>query len=228
MICMDQKAYIDLANNRHVASRDEELITGALAGSPDAFAELERLYSPQLYSTIFRITRNREDAEDVLQETFLRAYLRLRNFEGRSSVCSWLTRIAINTALMLLRKRRCRREAPFEQQQDSDPSGAYMDVRDDALDPEQLYDQRQRCQAIRRAIERLDPKSGVAIAIWVSEERSMKELARELGVSVASFKSRLYRARMRLRRSRTPRSSRQVNGSGYKGSDPAASSSLEL
>ncbi|HEY5253197.1 MAG TPA: sigma factor, partial [Acidobacteriaceae bacterium] len=82
------------------AQRDEQLVSAAKAGSDEAFAELQNLYAQRLYSTIIRITKNHEDAEDALQDTFLRVYLALCSFEGRSSFYSWVTRIAINSALM--------------------------------------------------------------------------------------------------------------------------------
>jgi RNA polymerase sigma-70 factor, ECF subfamily len=187
--------------NYEPMARDEDLLLAARSGSHVAFAELQKIYSHRLYKRILSITRNREDAEDALQDTFLRAYLALSSFEGRSRFSSWLTRIGINSALMILRRRRCRPETSFEQPLDFEGEGASVDVRDDALDPEQLCDHHERCLVIRRAIQRLDPKSRATIGIWVSEEHSMDEIAQYLGVSVASLKSRLHRARKRLLRS---------------------------
>lgn len=103
---------LDLPLGQLAAERDEQLVSAAKAGSDDAFAQLQHLYAPRLYSTIIRITKNHEDAEDVLQDTFLRVHLALCNFEGRSSFYSWVTRIAINSALMALRKRRARPRCP--------------------------------------------------------------------------------------------------------------------
>ncbi|QNI30515.1 sigma-70 family RNA polymerase sigma factor [Alloacidobacterium dinghuense] len=179
-------------------SRDEELILAARRGSHAAFAELQRTHSHRVYQRILSITRNREDAEDALQDTFLKAYLALPSFEGRSKLSSWLTRIGINTALMILRRRHCRPEMSFEQQQDFEGACAHLEIPDGAPNPEQLYDQQQRCHAIRRALQRLDPKSRAVMDIRLSEEHSTKEIAQDLGVSVASVKSRLHRARKRL------------------------------
>jgi len=181
--------------------RDEELLLAARSGCHAAFAELQNTYSRPIYKRILSITRNREDAEDALQDTFLRAYLALPSFEGRSEFSSWLMRIGINSALMLLRRRRCRPEASFEPpNQDFERNGAFIDVPDVALNPEQLYDQQQRCHVIRRALQRLDPKLRAALSIRVSGEHSMKEIAQDLGLSVASVKARLHRARKRLLR----------------------------
>ena len=126
------------------ASRDLELVAATRAGSNAAFEELQSRYSRRLYRRIQFITRNHEDAEDALQETFLRAYLALDSFEGRSRFASWLTRIAINSALMVLRKRRSRPEVQFEPLPDSGEPSQTVDVRDAALNPEQHYDLRQR------------------------------------------------------------------------------------
>ena len=95
---------------RGLAAREVEMMIAPGTGSTTAFNELQKVYSSRLFKTILRITKNWEDAEDALQDTFLRAYLALHGFEGRSSVYSCLTRIAINSALMVLRRRRSRPE----------------------------------------------------------------------------------------------------------------------
>lgn len=205
---------ISSGTNYEATARDEDLLLAARSGSHAAFAELQRIYSPCVFKRLLSITRNREDAEDALQDTFLRAYLALPSFEGRSRFSSWLTRIGINSALMILRRRRCRRETSFEQYQDSEGDSAYLDVRDHAFDPEQLYDQKQRCDAIRCALQRLDPKLRTAICIRMSDRNSMNEIAQNLGVSVASVKSRLNRARKRLLRSPAIGIRREVNSTG--------------
>jgi len=194
-------------------ARDEELLLAARSGSHAAFAELQRTYSPYVFKRILAITRNREDAEDALQDAFLNAYLALPSFEGRSRLSSWLTRIGINSALMILRRRRYRPETSF-QQEDFEGDGIYVDVRDDSLDPEQLCDQQQRCHAIHRALQRLDPKLRTAMSIRMSEGHSMREIAQNLGVSVASVKARLNRARKRLLRSPALGIKRGVNSPG--------------
>jgi RNA polymerase sigma-70 factor (ECF subfamily) len=150
---------------------------------------------------VVSITRNREDAEDVLQDTFLRAYLALRTFEGRSKFGSWLTRIAINSALMSLRKQHARPEVFIERSPESDDDVVSFDIRDSGMNPEQIYDQHQRCLGMLRALERLDPKLQAPLRIRTLQECSTREIARTLNVSVATAKTRLHRARRRLRRS---------------------------
>ncbi len=187
--------------NHETTARDDELLLAAKAGSHSAFAELQHRYSHRLYKRILLITRNREDAEDALQDTFIRAFRSLPSFEGRAKFSSWLTRIAINSGLMLIRRRRSRPETSLEQQSEVGCDSPCFDVRDSAMSPEQLCEQEERYRSIMRAVERLDPKLRAPICIWISQERSMEEMARDLGISVASVKARLHRARKRLIRS---------------------------
>ncbi len=127
-----------------IAAREVEIMTAPGTDSTMAFDELQKEYSSRLFKTILRITKNWEDAEDALQDTFLRAYLALHGFGGRSSVYSWLTRIAINSALMVLRRRRSRPEAllicSFEEGDGDSP----LELKDSSSNPEQLCDLRQR------------------------------------------------------------------------------------
>lgn len=186
----------------NVAQRDLDLFIKARAGSGEAFEEIQRFYSPRLYRKIQSITRNREDAEDALQDTFLRAFTALNSFQGKSLFSTWLTKIAINTALMTIRRRQCRPEVSFEQPLESRGKTASFDIVDSALNPEQLCDRKQQYRGLLRAIERLDPKSRSVVAVWVSKGCSMKEIAHSLNVSVPTVKARLHRARKRLGRSR--------------------------
>jgi RNA polymerase sigma-70 factor, ECF subfamily len=181
--------------------RDEELLLALKGGSHAAFAELQNVHARRLYHRILSITKNREDAEDALQDTFLRAYVSLHSFEGRSKLSTWLTRIAINSALMMLRRRRIRPETSFECQCGSEEDISPFDVPDKGACPEQLCDQRQRLRTMLCAIHQLDPKLRTTIQIAAFQELSMREIAQHLGVSPASVKSRLHRARKNLRRS---------------------------
>lgn len=182
-------------------SPDGALLHDAKAGSHRAFEELQKMYTHRLYKSIQSITRNHEDAEDALQDTFIRAYRGLQSFEGRSSLATWLTRIAINSALMIMRKRRSRPEIPFEQPLDSSEERSSFDVPDKGMNPEQLCDQDQRCKRIQRAINKLDPTLQTILLIRITKETSVREIADDLDVSLAAAKSQLYRARKRLARS---------------------------
>jgi RNA polymerase sigma-70 factor, ECF subfamily len=182
------------------AGRDTELIIAAQAGSASAFDELYRQYSPRLFRTILRMTRNREDAEDALQETFMHAYLALHKFEGRSSVYCWLTRIAINTALMILRRRRCRPDAMCTATADEGDGYTPLEIKDTAYNPEQLCDLRQRSECLVQAIRKLEPALRGAIEIQLNGDYTLKEMAEIMDISVAAVKARLFRARARLSR----------------------------
>ena len=184
--------------NQEATARDEELVLAARAGSHAAFAELQQTHARRLYKLILSITRNAEDAEDALQDAFLRAYRGLPSFEGRAKFSSWLTRIAVNSALMILRTRRVRPEMSVKQQSGAADDGPSLDVRDNALNPEQLCDQQQRCDAVLRDIQRLSPRLRSALSVRMSQDSSIQEIALSLGVSSASLKSRLHRARKRL------------------------------
>jgi RNA polymerase sigma-70 factor, ECF subfamily len=182
-------------------AREVELVIAAQGGSKDAFEQLQTLYRFRLYKIIFSITRNREDAEDALQETFLSAFLALGKFEGRSKFGSWLTRIALNSALMRIRERRARPEVLIGQSPETDDAVTAFDIRDSGSDPEQIYDQHQRCLVMFRAIQKLGPKLQAVMRIRTLQEWSVKEIAEILGISESAAKSRLLRARRRLRSS---------------------------
>jgi RNA polymerase sigma-70 factor, ECF subfamily len=180
------------------ARRDEELVAAWRTGSGEAFQEIQKLYSPRLYKRLLSITKNREDAEDALQDTFLRAFVAINSFEGRSQFSTWLTRIAINSALGTIRRRRTRGEVSCQQTSESGEDISPMEIRDTALNPEETCDLRQRHDSMLHAISRLDAKSKAVLGIWIAHECSMKEIARIMDVPLATVKSRLNRARRRL------------------------------
>lgn len=179
-------------------ARHDELVLAAQAGSPRAFAELHGIYSRRLYRTIVAITNSPEDAEDALQETFLRAYLAIHAFEGRSTVYSWLTRIAIHSALMILRKRRTRSEILFDPQSDGQGETAHFDFRDSAPNPEQVCEFNQRQIRLLRAIRKLGPLLQEPVQMRITRGSSLKEIGKALNISEGAVKARLHRARRRL------------------------------
>ena len=201
-VCTGIKHETQSSRNRTVvqgiAARELEIMTATGTGSTMAFDELQKEYSSRLFKTILRITKNWEDAEDALQDTFLRAYLALHGFGGRSSVYSWLTRIAINSALMVLRRRRSRPEAflicSFEEGDGDSP----LELKDSSSNPEQVCDLRQRKDHMLRAIRNLESPLRAPIEAQLAGGYSVKEVADTLNISVAAAKARLYRARVRL------------------------------
>jgi RNA polymerase sigma-70 factor (ECF subfamily) len=178
---------------------DTRLLSAARAGHRSAFTELYERYSRKVLPRIYRITKNREDAEDAFQDAVLRAFVHLKGFEGRSNFTSWLTRIAINSALMVLRKRRGG-EVSFEQIcDDSEKNSRAWEPRDLAETPEARYARRQSEELLRKAIQRLPCTFREAVELRLAEY-STSQVAEELGISVPAAKARLMRARRTMRR----------------------------
>jgi RNA polymerase sigma-70 factor, ECF subfamily len=194
----ERSSAISPRGNRDTSADEEELLRAAKSGSHTAFAELQKMYARSLYKRILSITKNSEDAEDALQEALIRAFRGLPSFEGRSKLSSWLMRIAINSALMTIRKRRSRLEISLDEPLGFGEDISSFDVPDNAMDPEQICDQKQRCERIRRAVHRLDPNSRKAIYLRISKDECTKAMTHEREISKASAKSRLHRARKRL------------------------------
>ena len=175
-----------------------KIVPGPHADWPVAFEELHANYSRRLYRTIVAITKNPEDAEDALQDTFLRAHLARETFEGRSSIYSWITRIAINSALMVLRKRRVRSEVLCESQPDDRCDAITFEARDSAPNPEELFVLHQRQLKTLHALRRLRPQLREPIRMQVTHGWSIREISRALNISEAAVKSRIHRARQQL------------------------------
>jgi RNA polymerase sigma factor (sigma-70 family) len=173
---------------------DECLVAAAKSGDQAAYIELSSRHAPMVYRVVSRITRNREDTEDALQESLMRAFCHLKTFDGRSSFSTWLTRIAINSALMLLRKKRTRLETSLDSGLADD---TYQHV-DPSLSPERLYLQRERERNLKRAIRRLPSALREVIEVRNAKDASVREVANIVGISVAATKSRLVRARKTL------------------------------
>ena len=194
---MDGVALFDQTIER-VTTPLEDIVLAAQAGSPAAFAELYSTYSRRLFQTILSITRNPQDAEEALQETFLRVYVAIKTFEGKSQIHTWLTRIAVNTALMVLRKQRVRPEVLFDPQPDDRCETITFEVRDPAPNPEELCVLHQCQLKTLRAIRRLRPYLREPIRMRVTHGWSIGEISRALNISEAAVKSRIYRARKQL------------------------------
>jgi RNA polymerase sigma-70 factor (ECF subfamily) len=178
---------------------DEWLVVAAQDGNIDAFAELRDRNFRTLLRTTYRITRNWEDAEDALQDTFLKAFIHLNRFEGRSSFFSWVTKIAINASLMTLRKKRANKDMSIDACDNDGASDDRWEVPDLREDPERCYSRREREDLLWRAIRRLRPNLRTALELQQAQEYSTQEIADFLGISSAAAKSRLLRARLSLR-----------------------------
>jgi RNA polymerase sigma-70 factor (ECF subfamily) len=188
-----------------VAQNENRLVFAAQSGDTAAFVDLCRLHSDKILRRLYRITQNWEDAEDALQDSFMKAFLNIHKFEGRSSFSSWLTRIAINSALMLLRKRRSRNEIPMEVSVDGEQYPQHREIIDPAESPELRYVQCERQEKLGWAIPRLRPCFRSVVELYHIEDRSTAEIADELNISIPAVKSRLLRAKSALRRSMVKR-----------------------
>ena len=179
---------------------EDFLVLAAQSGDGVAFTQLTERHAQLVFRTIYRIVNSWEDAEDVFQETMMKAFVRIRSFEGRSRVSTWLTKIAINTALMALRKRRRRyTEIAIDNPDDDLQNGTPIQLRDVRDNPEQLYWKSERDASLDSAIAKLQPTLRIVIELQREHGYSGEELARSLGISLAAVKSRLLRARTELR-----------------------------
>ena len=179
---------------------DDELqvVTAARAGDVSAFETLVNRYERKIFRLGMNITGSREDAEDVMQEAFLKAYEHLPEFEGNSRFYTWLVRIAVNQALMKLRKRRPNQVSLDEEIETGDDS-FFRDVEDWGPSPAERYEQTQLHDILNEAISELDPSFRIVFQLRDIEEMSTEETADVLHLSVPAVKSRLLRARLKLR-----------------------------
>jgi len=171
----------------------------AKAGDQNAFAELVNRYERKIYRLAKNITRNDEDAEDVLQDAFLKAYTHLDNFKGDSKFYTWIVRIAVNEALMRLRKRKTDRSVPLDEPVDLGEETVQREIAVWEDNPEQQYSQEEWRKILDEAVESLKPDFRTVFVLRDIEELSTEETAETLGISVPAVKSRLLRARLALR-----------------------------
>jgi RNA polymerase sigma factor (sigma-70 family) len=187
-----------LSDERNFVS-DEGLVAIAKKGHRPAFDELYKRHAEKMHHTTLRITRNREDAEDAVQECFLNAFVHLKSFDGRSRFSTWLTRIAVNAALMKLRQNRCRREVPREGADETSELPPENLLPDPSLNPEERFAKNEREVIFREAVATLRPGIRRVVEIQL-QDRSLIEAAESLGISFAAAKARLFHARAGLRK----------------------------
>jgi RNA polymerase sigma factor (sigma-70 family) len=179
---------------------EEQLIAAAKSGRRAPFGELCERHIKQVSYVTRRIMPNSEDAEDAVQDCFLSAFVHLKDFDGRSRFATWLTRIAINAALMKLRKKRGAREVPIDEPNPSFESVAQREFRDDAPDPEESCSARERRHIVKSAISGLRPRARRVVELHQLQEHSLRETAQILGISTGAAKARMFHARVALHR----------------------------
>jgi len=173
---------------------DTTLVESVKSGNHLAYSELVKRHSTLAFRTAYRITQNKQDAEDAMQDSLFRAFHRINSFDGRSAFATWLTRIAINTSLMILRKRRKYASTSLDDDEEID-----LQIADPAPSPELLLVRLERNVAVRDAVRRLSPvlRSSIEARYW--KEMSTHDAAAVNGVTVAAAKSRQLRGRRQLR-----------------------------
>jgi RNA polymerase sigma-70 factor, ECF subfamily len=179
---------------------DMTLVAAAKNGNRKAFEILVKRHEQRIFFVARRITRRREDAEDVVQQSFQKAFTHLRKFEGRSAFSTWLTRIAITEALMFLRRSRGFREVLIDDLNGNEETTTALEVPDSSPDPEAIYSQREWVGILSSAMNDLPPGIRRAIQLRELDERSTEETARILGISVAALKGRMFHGRKKLRK----------------------------
>src|SRR5512140_1614629 len=175
------------------------LVRAAKAGDISAFEQLVRRYDRNVFRIAQHITQNREDAEDVVQDAFLKAYENLRNFQEQSKFYTWLVRIAVNEALMRLRRRRPERMVSLDEEVKTDEDSMPREVADWSPNPEQQYSQAELKDILGKTIQGLPAGFRTVFVLRDVEGLSTEETAEALDLSVPAVKSRLLRARLQLR-----------------------------
>jgi len=179
-----------------VSADDQLLIAACLGGDTTAFGILVRRYQDRLYNTVYRLLDNAEDAQDVVQDSFLHAYQSLDSFKGDSLFFTWLYRIAVNTAISLKRKRRVVLSLDRSRNGESsvDPHDPSETVR-----PEHALEQQEQGRRIQQALSRLSPEHRTVLIMKDMEGQKYEMMAEILRVPIGTIRSRLHRARLELR-----------------------------
>jgi RNA polymerase sigma-70 factor, ECF subfamily len=179
---------------------EKQLIAASKGGERAPFGELCERHMKQVFCVTRRIMPNREDAEDAAQDCFLNAFVHLKDFDGRSRFATWLTRIAINAALMKLRRNRGVQEVPMGEPNPSFEFVAQREFRDDTPDPEESCSARERKRIVMSAISGLRPRARNVVELFHLREHSVRETAEILGITTGAVKTRMFHAKIALHR----------------------------
>ncbi len=185
---------------------EDELVKRCQEGDTEAFGELVRRYEGRIYSIVYHYVRNPEDAVDITREVFIKAFNSIKRFRGTAKLSSWLCRIAINQSIDFVRRKRTVRFESLEGGQ-AGPEGegpGERDFPDPGRTPEEAVVGEELAQRIARAVDKLSEKLRTVIILREYEGMSIEEIAEVLGCSQGTVKSRIFRARERLRRMLEP------------------------
>jgi len=177
---------------------DRTLIAAAENGCSEAFEILVHRHQPRIWRSALRMTRNRADAEDIVQQSLQKAFMHLSQFRGNSAFSTWLTRIVINEAFMLLRKTSYAVDVPIERSGGEDDAALTLDFPYSGPSPEDSCFQQEQKQILSAALNELTPRARKAIELAELEELTTKEAARKVGVSVGAMKARVFQGRKKL------------------------------
>jgi len=177
---------------------DSTLVAATKNGESQAFEFLVKRYEARTFSVAFRITRNREDAQDVVQQSFHKAFVHLNSFQEKSSFSTWLTRIVINEGLMCLRRTRARREVSLGDVESESEELFLPEIPDRRENPAEIYEQLENERILCEAMNQLSAEFRTVVRLRL-EERTVGETAEILGLGVGTLKARLFRARQKLR-----------------------------
>ncbi len=196
---IDTDAIAIASMNGLSSNADIALVAAAKTGNSKSFEVLVKRHEQRIFLVAQRITRTREDAEDVAQQTFQKAFTHLGQFEARSTFSTWLTRIAITEALMFLRRSRGLREVRIEDLNGNEENTAPLELPDTSPDPEAIYSQLEQAEMLSAAIDELSPGIRKAMQLRELDERSSEETAQIMGISVSALKGRMFHGRRKLR-----------------------------
>ena len=182
-----------------VTNPDLMLVEVSKGGDLTAFEKLVDRYQGRLFHLALGITRNRGDTEDVVQKSFLQAFVHLDTFHGDSKFSTWLMRIAINEALMNLRKKRRSAEVSLEECSEMEECSIRREMTDNRATPEESCSQQELRRILAGGIEQLRPSYRVIVHLRCVRGFSAGETSRRLGLPVSTVKTRLHRARLQLR-----------------------------
>jgi RNA polymerase sigma-70 factor, ECF subfamily len=198
-ICIERRMSTIQPNIEQPISEEMQLVRRAKQGDDTAFEELVRRYDRNVFRIAQHITQNREDAEDVVQEAFLKAYGNLAKFQEQSKFYTWLVRIAVNEALMKLRRRKPERTVSLDEEIKTEDDSLPREVADWSPNPEQMYNQAELRDILTRTIQGLPTGFRTVFVLRDVEGLSTEETAQALELSIPAVKSRLLRARLQLR-----------------------------
>jgi RNA polymerase sigma-70 factor, ECF subfamily len=198
-MCLFEELQVNEAN-AGLGIREDCLLAAAKAGNPDAFEGLFKIHASRVFKAARRITRNHEDAEDASQESFVSAFIHLKSFDERSRFSTWLTRIAMNAALGVLRKKDDPAQTAAAESVDWMSDSRFLEMMDSSPNPEERYVDQERRGIVTKAVVRLQPRLREIVEFYHARQYSIRQTADLLGIPETTVKARLVRARRALRR----------------------------